>query len=381
MARSVGKRRVRRAVVGALAAVWLTGALAGPASAAVSTTPDPTWGANGTVEAVERIGSTIYLGGAFTAVVDPKTGATMSRSHVAAIDAATGRPLASWNPGADGTVFALDRSPDGSRLYLGGDFTHVAGSFRGRVAAVGASTGQLVGGFVPNANGSVRALAATSGRVFVGGKFTTMNGAGHSRIAAVDANTGVNVSGWNASVGGTVRGLVVSVDGSRLFLCGGGFTTVSGQHRAFAAAVNTSNGSLLPWAPNPDRPIYALAIDASNVYAAGGGAGGHVFAWSVGAGTITWQNHTDGDVDAVAVVGSQVFAGGHFTLEQGAHQARLVALSVSNGVPDASFHPTLTGGSLGAIALAGDGGHLAVGGDFTKVNGVNQPRLTSFSST
>jgi WD40 repeat protein len=370
---------LRPALLAALVACWLAAILTGTASAAVSTTPDPTWGANGTVEAVERIGSTIYLGGEFTALVDPKTGATMSRSRVAAIDAATGRPLP-WNPGADGTVFALDRSIDGATLYLGGDFTHVAGASRSRLAAVSAATGSLVSSFAPNANGTVRAIAASTGRVFVGGKFTSMNGASHSRIAAVDATSGANVSGWNPSVGGTVRGLVVSLNGSTLFICGGGFTSVSGQHRAYAAAVNTSNGSLLPWAPNPDRPIYALAIDASNVYAAAGGAGGQVYAWSVGSGAVVWQNHTDGDVDAVAVLGSQVFAGGHFTLEQGATQARLVALSVSQGVPDTSFHPTLTGNSLGAIALASDGTHLAIGGDFTKVNGVNQPRLTSFGS-
>lgn len=105
-----------------------------------------------------------------------------------------------------------------------------------------------------------------------------------------------------------------------------------------------------------------------------------MYAWAVSSGSLVLLNHTDGDVDAVAVLGGQVFAGGHFTLEQGASQDRLVALSVSNGTPDTSFHPTLTGNSLGAIAPASDGTHLAVGGDFTKVNGVNQPRLTSFNS-
>ena len=197
----------------------------------------------------------------------------------------------------------------------------------------------------------------------------------------MDAVTGANVGGWSASVGGTVRGLVVSLDGSRLFICGGGFQTVSGQHRAFAAAVNTSNGSLLPWAPNPDRQIYAItdrreqrlrgrAAAPADTCSPGRFPRGPSCGRTTPTATSTRSRSSE----------TRCSPAGTSRSSRARQQARLVALSVSTGTPDTSFHPTLTGNSLGAIALASDGSHLAVGGDFTRVNGVNQPRLTSFSS-
>ncbi|GIW09479.1 MAG: hypothetical protein KatS3mg061_0536 [Dehalococcoidia bacterium] len=66
-------------------------------------------------------GSTVYVGGLFTSV------GGQARNYLAALDAATGN-VTSWNPNANGSVYALAVS--GSTVYVGGDFTSVGGQAR-----------------------------------------------------------------------------------------------------------------------------------------------------------------------------------------------------------------------------------------------------------
>ena len=103
------------------AALGLALAGASQAGAALPLTPDPTWGTNGKVDVVLRVGSTIYLGGTFTELDDTGSTATTPASNLAGIDATTDQPTG-FAPTLDGEVFALAASPDGSRLYVGGNF-------------------------------------------------------------------------------------------------------------------------------------------------------------------------------------------------------------------------------------------------------------------
>ena len=66
-------------------------------------------------------------------------------------------------------------SPDGSRVYVGGDFTTVDGVARGHVAAFSTATGALLP-WAPNIGGQVRALAVTPDLVYVGGNYPSANG-------------------------------------------------------------------------------------------------------------------------------------------------------------------------------------------------------------
>jgi hypothetical protein len=63
----------RLLVLSMVVAVVVGLSVAGVAGAAVSSTPDPTYAANGSVFAVARTPSTIYLGGSFSQV-GPRTG-------------------------------------------------------------------------------------------------------------------------------------------------------------------------------------------------------------------------------------------------------------------------------------------------------------------
>ena len=65
---------------------------------------------------------------------------------------------------------------DGSTLYAAGDFGTLDGTARSSVAAVDATTGALVGGFDPNADGLVVRLLKSGSSVFAAGEFQTIGG-------------------------------------------------------------------------------------------------------------------------------------------------------------------------------------------------------------
>ena len=71
----------------------------------------------------------------------------------------------------------MTASPDGSRIYVGGDFTQADGQTRNRVAAYDTATGALVGTLgSPSVNSQVRAIAVTADTVYLGGSITAVGG-------------------------------------------------------------------------------------------------------------------------------------------------------------------------------------------------------------
>src|SRR5690348_4618122 len=133
----------RKLLAGAALGLALVIASASQAVAVLPTTPDPTWGTNGKVDVVLRVGSTVYLGGTFTELDDTATTATAPASNLAGIDTTTGAPTG-FAPTLDGEVFALAASPDGSRLYVGGNFNTVNGKTQKKIAVFNTATGALI---------------------------------------------------------------------------------------------------------------------------------------------------------------------------------------------------------------------------------------------
>lgn len=117
-----------RVVVLALVAgfAFTGGGIFAPASATYTKNPSSSWVPDGTVYAMATDGDRVYLGGAFTSLRNPSTGAVVDRAHIAALDAVTGELDTAWNPGADGVVRSLALG-DGDILYAGGSFANVGG--------------------------------------------------------------------------------------------------------------------------------------------------------------------------------------------------------------------------------------------------------------
>src|ERR671912_1870542 len=99
-----------------LATLLVAGLVLPSAGAVPSPTPATTlqfYG--GEVRAVAQIGTTIYVGGTFTAV--GYGAGTIARAYLAALDATTGLLVEAFNARPDNAVDSLLRSTDGTRLY------------------------------------------------------------------------------------------------------------------------------------------------------------------------------------------------------------------------------------------------------------------------
>src|SRR5215203_4976374 len=109
--------------------------------------------------------------------------------------------------GANGRIWSIVAA--GNTVYLGGAFTQVTDTdgktyVRNNLAAIDATTGRLLQNWNPNATrdssdtSQVRAMVLSSDgtRLFVGGTFSSMSGQPHSRLAAIDTTTGQATS-WN----------------------------------------------------------------------------------------------------------------------------------------------------------------------------------------
>src|SRR5664279_4525474 len=160
------------------------------------------------------VGGTVYVGGRFANARPAGAAAGTNqtpRANVLAYDLATGALNTAFAPSTNAQVLSVAASPDGSRVYIAGDFTSVSGVTRDRVAAFDTATGALIASFAPNVNGRVKTLIATNDRVYIGGGFTTVNGTGRTRLAAIRASDGA-VLDWAPSADYNVNALVLTPD-------------------------------------------------------------------------------------------------------------------------------------------------------------------------
>lgn len=372
--------RARRAALGAALIPAVAAAVLiapSPALAAVpyNDVPQTGWRVNGPTYAVRVVGSRVYVGGAFTQATGPG-GVTRPRANMAAFDLATGALVEGFRADTNGSVRSI--ASDGTTVYLGGTFTSVSGSGRGRIAAVSAATGALLP-FNPNANNIVYALDLRAGRLFAGGVFTTVGGVARSRAAAVDPATGTLDAQFVPQPNNTVLAIRSNPAGSIVYLAGD-LSAVAGTTRTGVAAVSGTTGALLPLTfGDTYRPTLGLDMneDGSRLYGAVGALGNQVAAWSTTSGSRVWRQRADGDVQAVAYHNGTVYWGFHEAFE-GDTTLRLLASNAVTGVIEPDFRPTFNQyWGVRSISATDDG--LAVGGEFTNVAGVPAQGVAIFA--
>jgi PKD repeat protein len=153
----------------------------------------PTVQINGVVWSQAVVGNTVYAAGKFTrarpAGAAPGTSETV-RNNLLAYDIRSGALITSFVPDLNAQARVVAASPDGKRVYVGGDFTKANGQVRNRIAAFDTATGALVTTFKPSVSSYVRALAATDTTVYLGGSFSAIGSVSRSRLAAVSAANG-----------------------------------------------------------------------------------------------------------------------------------------------------------------------------------------------
>jgi hypothetical protein len=386
-------------------------ALVGTAPAAfgsVGTKPDVTWQTNGRVSAIVVAGDgTTYLGGQFTAVrpagVCNGCAGTVTRNHLAAFDS-NGNLITKWDPNPNGNVSALAISPVDGTVIAGGDFTTVNGGVaRSRLAGFAPAGGAAtVRSWTANASATVTALSVSGSTLYAGGKFTSIAGGTRTRLAAFTLGSGtLSLNGtWKPKASATVNALAVAADGSGRVFAGGAFATVNGATASHFAALNGSTGALTGWASAPPGPVLKIAVTSTRVFVGEGGSGGQVGGYDQSTGAFKWRVQTDGDVQAIALTGSELYVGGHFNNVCGGDGGGSGAPFVCNtsiarkhlcsvntttadplGVNAASaltaWNPKANS-NLGVFAMTADGARLDVGGDFTTIGGTSQQGFARF---
>lgn len=220
------------------------------------------------------VGNTVFVGGRFGAA-RPAGAApgvdTVPRSNFLAYTLSTGVLDTNFAPAFNGQVKVVAASPDGKRLYVGGDFTTVDGQPRSRIAAFDLTTRQLVPTFAPNVNRTVNAIAATNTTVYFGGDFTKIGDLWRIRLAAVAAVNGV-ITAWRPEADRVVAGMTFTPDSSKLVVAGN-FEYLNVTDRATGlGALDVATGASLPWNDGiisfgPADGFTAVRTDGTAIYA------------------------------------------------------------------------------------------------------------------
>jgi hypothetical protein len=344
---------------------------------AIPTTVQPhpvaTWQTNGRVNVIAVRGGTVYLGGQFTSMRPPGAAAgtgEVARNHVAAVSLSTGA-LLPWNPNANSTVRAL--RVVGTSVYLGGAFTQVGGAAHVRLAKVSATgTGAVVSAWNGSASGEVFSLTSSGTTLFAGGGFGTVDGSARANLAALNETNG-SVLPWNPGTDGQVRS--IRFTSSTRLVVGGQFSHLAGASATNLGAVDPGTGAPEQWQSHISYPVIGLTADANGLYVAGAGGGGNFAAFDPTTGASKWVGGTNGNVQAIGVVNGVVYLGGHFQTycgpQHGQHTCanpitrdKLLAVDETNG----SLLPwdPRANSVLGVFSLLGTTtGDMLVGGDFT----------------
>jgi hypothetical protein len=198
----------------------------------------------------------------------------VSRSRVAAVSP-TGSLITTWAPRVDNEVRAITLSPDGTSVYLGGEFTSINGNTAQKRLAKLSATDASFQAWSSHPGFPVFQIIVTPTAVYVGG-----NGSGGH---AGSYTTG-GVRGWVTQTDGGVQTIallagMLYVGGHFDNVCVGdtagattGFhcpTNAATRHKLLA--VDPSNGALDPWNPgaNSNLGVWSLAASSRRLHVGG----------------------------------------------------------------------------------------------------------------
>lgn len=341
------------------------------------------------------------------------------RNNAMAFNISTGEILP-WNPNLNAQGRDVEISPDGSQVFVGGDFTTVGGQPKSKIAAFTASTLALDPAFDTSVTGTVLAIDITADTVYIGGSFQGVEDELRSNLAAFDRSTG-SLKNWAPTTDDIVHGVLASSDNTRVVV-GGRFQNLNDETRIGIGAVDGVTGDTGAWSSTPipgtignsTSWVTNMIEKDGVVYASANGMGGHWFdgrfAADFATGELVWLDNCYGASTDVAVMGEIMYSVSHahdcsslgeFPEETpqiwrralaetiyatGTDQAAPSNNSTYSGQPVPSllhWYPSVNSGFFtnqyqGGWALANNDTYLVMGGEFTRVNGESQQGLATY---
>lgn len=288
--------------------------------------------------------------------------------------------------GANDGTFAAVFAPNGD-LYVGGDFTRVAGLSANHVARWNAATNHwsaLGSGAANGVNNRVYALAIAGNVLYIGGAFNQAGGGSAKAIAGWNLNTQT----WSTLNGGMLHAVTgpsvnaLAADGSNVY-AGGSFDSAGGVGAQNIARWNGAAWSALSaGAGTTNDVVEALAVSGSDVYAGGRFTtpGTHLAHYN-GAAWSQLGSGVNGDVLALALSGGTLYAGGAFTIatDGSLHTVNYIAQWSIGGAAWSALDTGLDGPDAGAIAIGPDG--VYVTGRFQHAGGNPASRVALWNGS
>jgi hypothetical protein len=299
------------------------------------------------VGSVSVYSGNLFLGGSFNLME------AVSRNNIASINLST-KTVNAWDPGSGGTITSVNTMvlSTNSTIYVGGIFSVIGGQTRAKIAEINLSDGTATS-WNPGSGGTITsvlamALSGDGASIFVGGNFSNIGGQARNRLAKVSLSTGLADATWNpAPTTGQTNTMVLSSDGTTLYVGGTWTTTIGAATRPRLAQISTTGtGAATSWAPGIS-----------------GGSG------------IT--------VNALALDTDYIYVGGKFTTAGGASRNSIVkiALATNTSNADATWNPGSGGTITNIQSLSLFSGNLFVSGDFTNIGGASVSYFTQLSTT
>jgi trimeric autotransporter adhesin len=319
-------------------------------------------------------GSRLYIGGLFTSV----NGVT--RYHLAALDPTTGAVIPGFFPYTDYGVNAIVHTP--SAVYVGGSFNRAGtgGQDRSNLAAFSPTTGALLD-WAPQADDRVFAmeLAPDGSRLFVAGQFRNINGQQAIGVAPVDPVTGALIP-WPANevvrVGNPGNGAIYDLRISGNDVYAGGFTFGRSGGNLEGVFKADAYSGVIEWIEDCHGDTYKLFPVNGYVYKASHvhqchNIGGQVQSSNQFTQWGEYMRHSQAYKDEVA---------GIIRRDQWSYDnwEGFPAPSLAHWFPDWTIG-SFTGLNQATWSVEGNDDYVVFGGEFPRVNNVPQQGLVRFA--
>jgi hypothetical protein len=399
-----------RKIVLLLASMALAMLLAcGIALALPSETADQTPMVNGTVRAIEQVGTNIWVGGKFTQVTQRDGTLVASVSNVAVFDSQTGQYI-DIAPKLGGTGSEVwDMAIYGDDVLIAGKFTGPTSTQKNLVRVDGTTRKVEQWYNAPSLKSVLvkSVLAAPDlDRIYGGGVSLSAFELSGKKLWTKYKTT-VNTTLYpNAPTPG-YRDLELDADGQTIWAACA-CDAVDGKAAKALVKLRTDGGQVTSsWIAQADPASWGMSlVEANGALYLGAGGSDYLAEFSkANGGDPTWRRDTSGSVQVVEVMDSQLVIGGHFwevadeptdptdacghrsggnqnldPKDQCQTRKGIAAYSFSGGL-DPDWSPTYAGKYSLVWALHVDGTTLHTGGEFLTVNGVTQNYYARLSPT